>query len=371
MRGAVITPTSLAGRLLLLLFCCLSTSVPQQSVAQDKRGELFKRFGMRVDGGAAFFLSPDQIGWLGFNRPGFFGHLAFGMLLLPYLTAEVGGTMGVFLSDPKLALVQEATAPGGLLAPWLGVRLHAPSRKFAPFVALNAGPGFTGDLIRPLLQASVGADLGVGRGASLGPVVGFSQVFQHDHPGASSDARFLWVGLSFAYRALAEEPPATTRTVHTHSVERVVEREAVYVPTPGPPVDDNELSELLDRALPAPSGRVELLAPVLFAFDSDALEAHGVAMLHEVASTLRRRTDIELLAIQGYADTRGTEPYNRVLGRRRAERIKAWLIAHGIAAERLIVSDGPNEVVEAGENEPDHQQNRRVRFRVLRMAESP
>ena len=113
---------------------------------------------------------------------------------------------------------------------------------------------------------------------------------------------------------------------------------------------------------------MELLAPVLFAFDSDALEPVGVAMLHEVASLLKSRPDIELLAILGFADKRGKSEYNRELSTRRAERVRRWLIEHGIAPERLTVqTQGASGFVEEGDSEAEHEQNRRVVFRVLRL----
>jgi outer membrane protein OmpA-like peptidoglycan-associated protein len=356
-------------------------SLPGPSAAQDARSELVKRFGMRLSGSVAFFLSRDQVDWLGFKRPGFLTDLSFSLMVQPWLSTELGGTIGVFMAGAKAAelapLVPEIAAPGGLLAPWLGLRFHGTSRRLVPYSALNFGPGFTGDLVRPILQGSVGADINVGRGASVGPIVGLSQMFQKNVPGASTDARFLWVGISFAYRALPYEPPVETR--HTHSVERVIEvrrvvehdlqRDEIYVDTPAPPADDKELNELLDRALPSPRGRVELLAPVLFGFDSDALQPLGVAMLHEVADLLRRRIEIELVAIQGYADKRGLTDHNRALAMRRAQRVQAWLTQHGIAAERLMVMEGENGPVEDGESEPEHAQNRRVIFRVLRTAD--
>jgi outer membrane protein OmpA-like peptidoglycan-associated protein len=366
-------------RFLLPFVLAALAAFPRSSAAQDPQTELLKRFGMRVNGGVTFFLSKDQLDWLGFKRPGLLADLSFSLLVRSWLSAELGGTLGVFMSGAETkeleALVPAVAAPGGLLAPWLGLRAHGTTRRLVPFLSVNFGPGFTGDLVRPLLQGSVGADINVGLGTSIGPALGFSQMFQKNRPGASTDALFFWAGLTFAYRALPYTPPATK---HTHSVERVievrrvverdVERERIYVAVPAPPVDNNELDELLDRALPAPRERVELLAPVLFGFDSDALEPLGVAMLHEVAGVLRQRTDIELLAIHGYADKRGPADHNRTLARRRAERVRKWLTDRGIAAERLMVAEGENGLVEQGESEPEHAQNRRVIFRVLRVA---
>lgn len=366
-------------RILLSFALALLACSPCSSAAEDVQTDLLKRFGMRVNGAGAFFLSRDQLDWLGFKRPGVFAELSFSMLVRSWLSAELGGSIGIFKSGGGAAadlkeLAPVVEAPGGLLAPWLGLRAHSTKRRLVPFLSVNFGPGFSGDLVRPLLQGSVGADINVGLGTSVGPVVGFSRLFQKNTPGASTDALFLWVGLTFAYRALPEEP--VVREKHTHSVERVIEvrrvvehdiqRETVYVPAPAVPVDNNELDELLDRALPAPRERVELLAPVLFAFDADTLQPLGVAMLHEVAEVLKRRVEIELVGIQGYADKRGSEDHNRALAKRRAERVKKWLTDRGVTAQRLMIVEGEKGLVEPGESEPEHAQNRRVIFRVLR-----
>jgi outer membrane protein OmpA-like peptidoglycan-associated protein len=45
-----------------------------------------------------------------------------------------------------------------------------------------------------------------------------------------------------------------------------------------------------------------------------------------------------------------------------------WLIEHGIDPARLIVAPvGSTELVESGDAESAHEQNRRVVFRVLRI----
>jgi outer membrane protein OmpA-like peptidoglycan-associated protein len=94
-------------------------------------------------------------------------------------------------------------------------------------------------------------------------------------------------------------------------------------------------------------------------------------MLHEVASELARRSDIELIEIQGHADGRGSGDYNAQLSERRAQRVLEWLVEHGIARERLqIAAHGEAALVEAGESEEHHVQNRRVVFRVVRVREA-
>jgi outer membrane protein OmpA-like peptidoglycan-associated protein len=129
-----------------------------------------------------------------------------------------------------------------------------------------------------------------------------------------------------------------------------------------------ELDRLLEAAVPAvPTQRSELLAPLLFELDSATLEPSSVAMLHEVARLLTyERSDLSRIQIVAYADARGSAAHNRELAKRRAEHVLEWLVAHGVARERLEVSaQGAVDFVEPGDTESDHQQNRRVIFREL------
>ena len=77
------------------------------------------------------------------------------------------------------------------------------------------------------------------------------------------------------------------------------------------------------------------------------------------------------MEIQGYADRRGSVEYNAELSLRRADRVRGWLVERGVAAERLqVAAHGASAPVEAGDGEANHEQNRRVVFRVLQ-ARSP
>jgi OmpA-OmpF porin, OOP family len=88
-----------------------------------------------------------------------------------------------------------------------------------------------------------------------------------------------------------------------------------------------------------------------------------------VARELAARSEIELVEIYGYADERGSAEYNESLSGRRAQRVFDWLVEHGVAPERLQVApQGARDPVESGTSEGEYEQNRRVVFRVLRMA---
>jgi outer membrane protein OmpA-like peptidoglycan-associated protein len=294
-------------------------------------------------------LSADQVGRMHFDGPGLLGELDLSYEALPWLDGQLSVHGGGFSSN---------AGTGGLLSPGIGLRLHRPKRPLTPFVCLDAGPAWTGTLIRPRVSASVGFDVSVTPRWTLGPVFGVDNVVQWNGANDSTDAVMFSLGVSVTYRrSRPEEPPPKKQVRHAvlHS-----EPPAAIAP---PSVDIELLMESTFETRPA---RIELLAPVLFALDSDQLEPLGVAMLHEVASTLRKRVDIQRLEIQGYADQRGPAEHNEQLSRRRAERVRSWLVEHGIEVERLCVAaHGARAPIEAAGDEAAHQQNRRVIFRVL------
>lgn len=301
-------------------------------------------------------LSNDQVKAMGYDSAGFLAGAALSRTLISRLSAQWTIRGGTFLSDPR--------DNGSLLGTTLGLRLHSVEREIVPYFSVDGGVGFTGKLARPWIGAAFGVDWYVKENVTMGPIVGFDDLIQWNRPRHSTDALFLWLGLSVSF-CKAYPKPAPVRKTGTRVITR--ERERVVE---APPSDPKELELLIERTIPSAASRLELLAPVLFALDSDQLEPIGVAMLHEVANTLRTRPEIVRLEVQGYADVRGGEAYNQALSQRRAERVRSWLIEHGIAPERLVVAaHGATAPVEADASEGAYQQNRRVVFRVLELAE--
>jgi outer membrane protein OmpA-like peptidoglycan-associated protein len=304
-------------------------------------------------------LNHDQRSWLQYQQPGILADIQLAYSVLPWFDVQLGATGGLFVSQQ----------PGGLLTPMLGVLARLPMQSLTPYAMLDVGLGVTGNLLRPFVRAGLGLDFELSRSWRFGPNLGLGVVTQVDGPLYSSDGLYAWLGLAFSYWPLSAPPafrqspapaPAPLTAADTPQAAEAL------APTTPPAPPSPELSALLDRALPTQQS--ELLAPVLFAFDSDVLEASGIAMLHEVARVLTtERADIELLEIAAYADARGASGYNRELAARRAQRVLDWLVEHGIDRQRLQVSaQGAVDFVESGASEGDHAQNRRVVFRIVR-----
>ena len=86
----------------------------------------------------------------------------------------------------------------------------------------------------------------------------------------------------------------------------------------------------------------------------------------EAQDTLRRQADLlqqypsVTVTIEGHADERGTREYNLALGERRANSVKDFLSALGVARTRIeTISYGKERPVALGHNEAAWSQNRR------------
>jgi peptidoglycan-associated lipoprotein len=132
--------------------------------------------------------------------------------------------------------------------------------------------------------------------------------------------------------------------------------EPVVVP-PEPLADERITSASLDDL-----NRNSPLAPVFFDYDSSELNATAQAALDANAAVLKRNTSWSI-TIEGHCDERGPAEYNLALGERRAVAARTYLVALGIAADRLrTVSYGKEFPFDPGHDESAYAKNRRAHF---------
>ena len=81
--------------------------------------------------------------------------------------------------------------------------------------------------------------------------------------------------------------------------------------------------------------RITLSARELFAFDEAKLRPPQ-PRLDEIADLMKRNPEIDKVRITGYTDRIGSASYNAKLAQRRAGAVKAYLVARGVAASRLV-----------------------------------
>ena len=106
------------------------------------------------------------------------------------------------------------------------------------------------------------------------------------------------------------------------------------------------------------------LQDVFFNYDSASVRSDAKGALDGNASyIIKNAGSIQLVAVEGYCDIRGTEEYNLALGQRRADSVKSYLVGIGVSPAVIqAISKGETEQWAAGTSEYAYQQNRRAHF---------
>ena len=103
---------------------------------------------------------------------------------------------------------------------------------------------------------------------------------------------------------------------------------------------------------------------LLFDFDSDAIRADAGLNLIELARSLNKYPDSQLLIV-GHTDSKGDDAYNQSLSYRRASSAASYLQNQGVARTRVSTNGrGENEPVASNDTDAGRQLNRRVEVAI-------
>ncbi len=211
-------------------------------------------------------------------------------------------------------------------------------RKFTVLLAAGAlgGSGLAG--CASLNNTERGAVIGAGAGGAIGAVIGKQ---------TGSTARGAIIGAVVGGAAGAV-------------IGRRMDRQA------------EELDENLEGAEVQRIGEgiaVTFESGILFPFDSDNILPAGRTNLQQLAGSLQRYPETEVLIV-GHTDSTGSDQYNMGLSLRRAESAANYLVAQGIARNRIRTSGrGETEPIADNTTEAGRQQNRRVEIAIFASAE--
>ncbi len=99
---------------------------------------------------------------------------------------------------------------------------------------------------------------------------------------------------------------------------------------------------------------------VLFAVDQSTLSPEGRTVLQGQAQWLASNPSYAII-IEGHADEQGTREYNLALGARRAAAVQQFLMAQGVAPDRMkTISYGKERPIEVCSEEACYSRNRRA-----------
>lgn len=109
--------------------------------------------------------------------------------------------------------------------------------------------------------------------------------------------------------------------------------------------------------------RIVIVEHVFFTRGSSEIQPRSLPVLEAIAATIVGNPQITRVRVDGHAD-RG-EPRAERLARARAEAVRDWLIAHGVAASRLEAVGFGTERPIVDPRDRTHERNRRVELTIL------
>jgi len=160
--------------------------------------------------------------------------------------------------------------------------------------------------------------------------------------------------------------------VHWHSIEKPSRQTVMHSDTTLQTVARydsiwTERIDTLERVIYSPTERVQRridkLNRIYFRFDSYELSAESKQFLDRIAEQLN--TIPNKIILGGHASKEGTRIHNHKLAHNRAVAVRNYLMARGIAAERLLVRDYGSTVPNAINTQGDLSLDRRVEIIVL------
>ena len=135
--------------------------------------------------------------------------------------------------------------------------------------------------------------------------------------------------------------------------------------------DDSGKEIKVDLELfPPTTGKEFVLRNIYFGFDKSDLRHKSVEELDKLVKIMKENPSLKI-ELGGHTDRRGSDSYNLILSRKRAEVAKKYLIDHGISADRIttkgygetrpeVTGEEINRLKTKREKEDAHQRNRRT-----------
>jgi outer membrane protein OmpA-like peptidoglycan-associated protein len=234
----------------------------------------------------------------------------------------------------------------------------------------------TGGLDRPgfAIAAGLAAPIGKARVFWVGPFVRYLHILQGQRTGFDNhDAKILSLGLSLEVgsgvrRAPAALPAPEIRTVYKETLSC-------------PDRDHDQVADTMDHCpdvagapenwgcpayqkLVVKRDKLELKERLYFAWNQAVLQEVSFPVLDEVVQALNDNKGFRV-QVEGHTSAEGGNDHNQTLSERRAESVLDYLVAHGIAKDRLV-SKGFASSVPADTNATSagRENNRRVEFVV-------
>jgi outer membrane protein OmpA-like peptidoglycan-associated protein len=107
------------------------------------------------------------------------------------------------------------------------------------------------------------------------------------------------------------------------------------------------------------------LQGIQFETGSAKIRTRSYPILDSAVDLLNEYPDIRVV-IEGHTDAQGSDSKNLVLSEQRANSVRDYLLAKGIASDRMSTAGfGETKPVASNKTKAGREQNRRIEFRVI------
>lgn len=131
---------------------------------------------------------------------------------------------------------------------------------------------------------------------------------------------------------------------------------------------EQELRQIEGVEVTRPSeGEIEvrLTNDILFDVDSSSLRSASRTTLQDLANNMRQYTDINIIDVEGHADSTGADDYNLSLSDRRADAVRDYLVNQGVPSNRISARGyGESRPKASNDTAAGRQLNRRVEIHI-------
>lgn len=114
-------------------------------------------------------------------------------------------------------------------------------------------------------------------------------------------------------------------------------------------------------------GNIYVLRNIYFDFDKATLKSTSNKELNNLLELLQKNPAMEI-EISGHTDNKGSDEYNLVLSRKRAQAVVNWLVSKGISKNRLTYAGyGESRPLATNDDEEEGRElNRRTEFKIIK-----
>lgn len=111
---------------------------------------------------------------------------------------------------------------------------------------------------------------------------------------------------------------------------------------------------------------IEIREKIQFDYDKATIKDASSSLMNEIADVIQKNPHLRRIQIEGHASSEGSAAHNKRLSDERAKAVMAWLVSHGVAADRLSARGfGVDRPIADNATEAGRESNRRVEFLIV------